>query len=189
MCDFFKDTIIRLPGCPSLTLKNTIFRQHALIGRGTCVLWAIPSEPVGCVFDVEPSQTVKWSNHSVVVVKLGWVTQSRKSEASIIDLAIKSASIQKHEWVKNHLPEVLYSHQYPLQDGPHDRLIRHLDAKGPKFDKRELRLIVQTELFPITQLTNAKEVKKVFREILECTLISIDPFFSTDKGFRPQMAV
>ncbi|KAF8512014.1 hypothetical protein BU17DRAFT_96662 [Hysterangium stoloniferum] len=159
LIDFFAGQILEIPGFKiKFKLQETIFRQHALIGRGTCVLRAVPSKPL-------PGQNNLV--HKVVIVKLGWLSVSRAPEAKIIDSAIRAASTSAHQWVKKHLPEVLHSHVYPPdKDGPHVKLIEHLN--DPKYDKRELRLIVQGELFPITRLTKAEDVKRVFLDILEC---------------------
>jgi hypothetical protein len=167
--DFFSGQILKIPGFMDLTLQQTIFRQHALIGRGTCVLRALPSKLL---------RGENHSVHKVVIVKLGWLSISREPEYKIIRRAIQAASTPGHQWVKKHLPEVLYSHVYPPdQDGPHVRLIEYLNDS--KYDKRELRLIVQGELFPVTQLTKATVVKKVFLDILKCAFHSVESFGSS----------
>jgi hypothetical protein len=154
VANYFNGEVLKFPNLSTLTLRDTIFRQHGLIGRGTCVIRA------------EPSELSSWEGHSTVIVKLGWLSISRNAENIYISKAIEAASNSR--WV-NHLPKVLYSHSYPPDmDGPHVRLIEYLN--DPIYDKRELRLMVQTELFPITCLTEARDVKKVFLDILECEL-------------------
>jgi hypothetical protein len=87
--------------------------------------------------------------------------------------AAKSVSKGQVEWVKKHLPEVLYCHEYPTAESEsHVRLITYLN--DPKYDKQELRVIIQRELFPITSLTKVEQVKKVFKDILECGCHSVE---------------
>jgi hypothetical protein len=68
----------------------------------------------------------------------------------------------RYQWVKKHLPYIL--HHETLGD-PDAKLIILND---PKYEEKELRLLVQTELFPITQLTDAATVKRVFGHIVRC---------------------
>jgi hypothetical protein len=148
---------LQIPDHGTVTLQATIFRQHALIGRGTSV------------FRVD----VSWIS-SVAVLKVSWPSQKRRPESVYIARAHRIASLDSdHEWVRKHLPIILYFGSFPPDEkDAHYRIVIFLNSKEPdKYELRELRVLLQTELFPITELKDAREVKKVFHEILKCQLV------------------
>ena len=149
-------TKLRLKNNCVLTLKNTLHHQHGLIGRGTCVVQAI------CKPALErPSGA--WEDN--LIVKFSWPSASRTPEPTIINNARDFArKDDTHNWVLNHLPEVLYT-----EDIDFNLLSPELiDILGDKYEKRVLRVIVQEELFPITDCYTAPELAQAFREIFHC---------------------
>ncbi|KAF8522483.1 hypothetical protein BU17DRAFT_87118 [Hysterangium stoloniferum] len=145
---------IQLADRGTVTLQATIFRQHALIGRGTSV------------FRVD----VSWMS-SVAVLKVSWPSQKRTPESVYINHAHRIASSDsEHKWVRKHLPIILYFGSFPPDEkDAHYRMVIFLNSKEPnKYELRELRVLLQTELFPITELKDARQVKDVFHQILKC---------------------
>lgn len=139
-----------------LRLGNTIFRQHGLIGHGTCVVRATYVN--GGVGHLDQA----WSGG--LIVKLSWPAKSRIPEPDIIKMARERAATDEDRWVLNHLPNVLHTE---------DRYINQLsqaliDRLGDMYEWRVLRVMVQEELFPITEQKTAPALAHSFHELLKC---------------------
>jgi len=72
-------------------------------------------------------------------------------------------------WVLNHLPEVLYTEDQDF----HMLSPELIGILGDKYETRVLRIIVQEELFPITDCHTAPELAQAFREIFQCEYIAM----------------
>jgi hypothetical protein len=135
----------------NVQLADIVFQSHGLIGRGTCVVRAHP------VADAS----------TTVILKFSWPAKSRTSEAVILKTVIEFATQNTETWAHNHLPKVLdYEEIEPGQDSPQSFLLGLLKDL---YEERVLRIIVQDELTPITELKTAEDVAKAFHGIFKCT--------------------
>ncbi|KAJ6497924.1 hypothetical protein DFH09DRAFT_1204450 [Mycena vulgaris] len=140
-----------------LTMGETIFQSHGIIGRGTCVSRA-KMEVKGEVTDV----IVKWS----------WPATSRTPEADFVKIATKLATASGDSWVLNHLPKILHAEQKEFdEDSPQRRLSKHF---GEEYELRVLCTVVQEGLRPITELTTAAELSQAFRGIFKSGIMHRD---------------
>ena len=97
-------------------------------------------------------------------MKLSWPVKSRASEIDLIAKARNAADHDEHRWVLKHLPNVLHAEDQPIETLC-PALIEHL---GEANEERVLRIIVQAELYSITEQTNAVDLVQSFREIFKC---------------------
>jgi RAB protein geranylgeranyltransferase component A len=97
-------------------------------------------------------------------VKLSWPAKSRISENSIIEKAQNATEHDEHRWVLKHLPKVLHA-----EDRHVNLLSRALiDRMGNQYEERVLRIMVQEELYPITERTAAADLAQSFRKTFKC---------------------
>jgi hypothetical protein len=155
--DIFDGLKLTLNDGTGLLLGSTIYQQHGIIGRGTCVVRAQYIGGSGARCDDDG-----WVGS--LVVKLSWPAISRISENDLIARARGAANHDEHRWVLKHLPKVLHAE---------DRHISSLsqalvDRMGDRYEQRVLRIIVQEELYPITEQTTAAGLAQSFREIFKC---------------------
>ena len=142
-----------------LLLGSTIFHQHGIIGRGTCVVRARRVEKG----KDNGADDDAWNRP--LIVKLSWPAKSRISENDIIEQARNAADHDEHRWVLKHLPKVLHA-----EDRHFNPLSRALiDRMGDEYEERDLRIMIQEELSPITRRTVAVDLAQSFREIFKCT--------------------
>ncbi|KAK0211857.1 hypothetical protein IW262DRAFT_1485875 [Armillaria fumosa] len=130
-----------------LALGDIIHHQSSFIGRDTCVVLAC-------------------SIH-------------RDSEKKLIDAAKtkadEMASEGKRHWVLDHLPEILHSQEFRSnnKETSQRRLVEllnkveYVDSK-PFIYEEHLRITVSERLFPITDLTDIKDIAQVFFDIFRC---------------------
>jgi hypothetical protein len=181
----FEGLSLKLGNGRKLLLKHTMFHQHGLIGRGTCVVRAI-CLPAGGGDNAEEGNNARandlWRGN--LVVKFSWPSATRLSEPDIINAARVRAIQHGDAWVLNHLPEVLYSEDidWSLLS---PELIKQL---GDKYEKRVLRIMVLEELSPITDRTTAAELAQSFREIFRCKLSSNTFYIVLTSRHRLSMA-
>ncbi|KAF8271773.1 hypothetical protein EI94DRAFT_1719985 [Lactarius quietus] len=155
--DIFDGLKLTLSDGTSLLLGSTIYYQHGIIGRGTCVIRAKYIAGSGTRSDDN-----SWVGS--LVVKLGWPAKSRISENDLIAKARNAANHDEHRWVLKHLPKVLHA-----EDRHITSLSRALiDRMGDRYKEHVLRIIVQDELYPITERTTAVDLAQSFREIFKC---------------------
>jgi hypothetical protein len=154
--DIFDGLELNLRNGTRLRLGGTVFHQHGLIGRGTCVVQATCIEKENGVFGKA------WNGQ--LIVKLSWPAKSRMSEQVIIEQARLKADNDKHRWVLKHLPNVLHA------EDVHVNLLSQalIDRLGDAYEERILRIIVQEELFPFTERMTAPDLAESFREIFKC---------------------
>ncbi|KAK7446058.1 hypothetical protein VKT23_014681 [Stygiomarasmius scandens] len=148
-CNAFYDCKLTLGNGAVLNLKETLYRSHSVIGRGTTVIKAE-------------------HNDSDVAVKISFLSASRDAEDELIQQAHQQAK-DEHAWAKNHLPAIICSETRPLVDMPQLRLAEFLKRFSdiPQYDTRVLRITVQEILQPITDLTDAKEIAQVLLDTLQ----------------------
>ena len=169
-CDsVFEGLSLKLGNSRKLLLKDTLFHQHRIIGRGTCVVRAIclPAEGGDNAEEGDDARANDlWQG--ILVEKLSWPSATRLSEPETINATRECAIQHGDAWVLNHLPEVLYS-----EDIDWSLLSPELiEQLGDKYEKRVLRIMVLEELSPITNRTTAPELAQSFRKILRCKLSS-----------------
>ncbi|KAJ7845781.1 hypothetical protein B0H13DRAFT_2209083 [Mycena leptocephala] len=134
-----------------LTMGETIFQSHGIIGRGTCVSRAKME-----VDGEEKDVVVKWS----------WPAKTRTPEADLVKVATDLAIASGDNWVLKHLPMILHAEQREFDaDSPQLRLSQHF---GIDYELRVLSLVVQEGLRPITELTTAAELSEAFHGIFKC---------------------
>jgi len=155
--DLFDGLELTLSDGTRLVLGSTIFHQHGIIGRGTCVVRARRVEKGKYSGDDDA-----WDGP--LIVKLSWPAKSRISENSIIEKARNAADYDEHRWVLKHLPKVLHA-----DDRHVNSLSRALiDRMGDQYKERVLRIMIQKELPPITEQTATVDLAQSFREIFKC---------------------
>ncbi|PBK89669.1 hypothetical protein ARMGADRAFT_1167431 [Armillaria gallica] len=147
-----------------LILGDTVHRQGGLIGRSTCVVTGTSSE-------------WPWMK---LVVKISWPSIYRDSEKKLVDTAKanadEAAGQDKRHWVLDHLPEILHSQDFRFsdKDSPQSRLMEQLikdeyvNGKVFIYEEHLLRITISERLFPITDLTNVKDIAQVFFDIFRC---------------------
>ncbi|KAK0488049.1 hypothetical protein EDD18DRAFT_1466506 [Armillaria luteobubalina] len=169
--DFFKGLKVALQKTDKtnivLTLGDIIHRQGRLIGRNTCVV-------VG--------ESQEWPRKQLVV-KISYPSIYRDSGQNLVDAAKakarEMASEGKESRLLDHLPEILHSQDFPSNDNdlPQRRLMdlltgaTYADRMTDIYDlykERFPRITVSKCLFPITNLTNVKDIAQVFFDILQC---------------------
>jgi hypothetical protein len=152
--DIFDGLELTLSDGTCLVLGSTIYQQHGIIGRGTCVVRARRVEKG------KDSGTYDDAWDGPLIVKLSWPAKSRTSENDIIEKARDAANHDEHRWVLKHLPKVLLAE---------DRHINSLsqvliDRIGDQYEERVLRIMLQEEL----SLIAAVNLAQSFREIFMC---------------------
>ena len=154
--DIFDGLELNLCNGSRLRLGGTVFHQHSLIGRGTCVVRAT------CIEKGNGVCGEAWNGQ--LIVKLSWPAKSRMSEQLIIEQARSKADNDEHRWVLKHLPKVLHG------EDVHVNLLSQdlIDRLGDTYEERILRIIVQEELFPFTERMTAPDLAESFRQIFKC---------------------
>lgn len=146
----------------TLTFGKIIFRQHALIGRGTCIVKATSNHPA-------------WVGKSIIV-KITFTPDKRLPEGEILNKIMKHAKGPNDRARLNHLPEVLhYEGILPGNSSAQTRLAEYFqkehrtkNGKAYDYEMRNIQLLVMTELFPIKHLQTSAEVLAVTGHIVEC---------------------
>lgn len=142
-----------------LRLGNTLYRQHGLIGRGTCVIETHLDKK-------DERTTVKWSDKAkekgYLIVKTSWPAKTRKPEREFLQRVYDLVNANKdHSWVLKHLPTLVHAEEVGID--PTQTRFKHF--LPDKFELRELRISVQEKLTPIIVLTTYKEVWEAWRGI------------------------
>ncbi|KAK0231488.1 hypothetical protein IW262DRAFT_1427422 [Armillaria fumosa] len=148
----------------TLILGTIVYRQRGLFGRDTCVVHATCTE---------------WEG-SKLVVKISWPSASRKSEKTLLDIAIAKATEMakpgETHWVLKHLPNILHEQDFKFDDDDSvQKLIaemvnggQYVGGRDGAYEGRVLRITVLEELTPITSLRNDRDYAQVFVDILQC---------------------
>ncbi|KAK0475735.1 hypothetical protein IW261DRAFT_1595246 [Armillaria novae-zelandiae] len=147
-----------------LALGDIIHHQRSLIGRDTCVVLVCSST---------------WPDRDLVV-KISWPSIHRDSEKKLMDAAkAKADEIAgegKRHWIVDHLPSILQSQNFRSNDeDPSQRRLVELlskaeyaDGKPFIYEEHLLRIPVSERLFPMTDLTDVKDIAQVFYHIFRC---------------------
>ncbi|KAF8125516.1 hypothetical protein K438DRAFT_2002097 [Mycena galopus ATCC 62051] len=151
----YRDRVLELKGGWKLVLGDIIFRAHGVIGRGTVVVRAI-------VEDCPSSHNLQGK---AVVVKWSWVPTSRVREAKIVGDARVCAEKGNPDMLR-HLPDIYHDEDFDSLRPECQKLLR--DHFPRQYEERVLRIIVQAELKPITELQDPGQLAKAFKEIFEC---------------------
>ena len=156
----FEGSTLELPNEWKFSYHGLVFQKHAIISRGTCVLSATVND--------HPCQsngfgTVQCKEGSLVVVKLSWTPESRRAESEVLQRAYDTDDYASFH---NHLPKVVDALKI-VRPNICDRLGVLL---GDKYEKLTLRVLIQQQLFPITELHTAPDLVKAFVEIFKCQL-------------------
>ena len=150
----------------TLVLGQTIHHQHGLIGRGTCVVRAEAAKPT--IAGQDDNLVSNLANRPLIL-KISWAATTRARERELVGKAYSMAtSADEHRWVLDHLPNILHAEEIYNTDDSNQKGL--LDLLGDKYEERELRIVVQEELFPITQLTTAADLAIALRGIFNCQL-------------------
>jgi hypothetical protein len=88
--DIFDGLELTLSDGTRLVLGSTIYHQHGIIGRGTCMVRAI------CVEKMKGRGADDDGWDSPLIVKLSWPAKSKISENSIIEKACNAADHDEH---------------------------------------------------------------------------------------------
>ncbi|KAK0498092.1 hypothetical protein EDD18DRAFT_1461191 [Armillaria luteobubalina] len=148
----------------TLILGTIVYRQRGLFGRDTCVIQATCTE---------------WEGKKLVV-KISWPSASRKSEKTLLDIAIAKAKEMakpgETHWVLNHLPNILHEQDFKFDDDDSvQKLIsgmvnggQYVGGRDGAYEERLLCITVLEELSPITSLRNDGDYAQVFVDILQC---------------------
>ncbi|KAK0231483.1 hypothetical protein IW262DRAFT_1292362 [Armillaria fumosa] len=148
----------------TLILGTIVYRQRGLFGRDTCVVHATCTE---------------WEGKKLVV-KISWPSALRKSEKTLLDIAIAKANEMakpgETHWVLNHLPNILHEQDFKFDDDDSVQKIiaemvnggQYVGGRDGVYERRVLRIAVLEELSPITSLRNGKHYAQVFVDILQC---------------------
>jgi hypothetical protein len=158
----YQDRVLELKGGWKLVLGDIIFRAHGVIGRGTVVVRAT-------VEDCPSSHKLRDKG---VVVKWSWVPTSPVREAKIVGDARACAEKANPDMLR-HLPEIYLDEDFDSLSPECQKLLR--DHFPQKYEERVLRIIVQAELKPITELQDPGQLAKAFKEIFECMLLFTVP--------------
>jgi Fungal protein kinase len=171
---------LKLKDGTRLELGNTVFHQHGIIGRGTCVVRA------RCIEKGKDHGADNDALHGPLIVKLSWPAKSRMSENDLIQMARNAANNDEHRWVLKHLPNILHA------EDRHINLLSQalIDRMSVEYEDRVLRIMVQEELYPIMERTAAVDLARSFREIFKCRCSPSTYFVIVHCfGSRLQMAI
>ncbi len=136
------------------TLRQTLFHQHGIIGRGSCVVKATVSSA--------PPHPIAREG-TVCVVKLSWPPKTRASESDLIEEAHELAREEGSECISENLPTIYFTKDLQTTN-THDRLAKFFED----YERRVHRIVVMDELYPLSDLTKPAELEKVFRDIFKC---------------------
>ncbi|PFH45847.1 hypothetical protein AMATHDRAFT_8584 [Amanita thiersii Skay4041] len=76
---------------------------------------------------------------------------------------------EKFGWILNHLPEVLHHENIKRDEaGVQGCLAKYPEGRGVLYERRVLRILIMTGLFPITQLTATATLGPVIKDIFNC---------------------
>jgi len=146
-----------LPKTFKVVLGDVISRDPAAVGRSTVVVKATSD---------------RWKGTNLVV-KISWPGAGRVPETKFLEKAIEEARKTEGEWAVKHLPRVFYARDLSFSEDSTFKSVERLfkDAKFAEperdyvYERRELRIIIQEELYPLKSLTNAKDIGQVFVDI------------------------
>lgn len=152
-----------------LQLKEKLFRQHSLIGRGTCVYTA-QVKKLGTEPKLQSSEL-----DEEIVVKLTFTPNTRVSEMETLKHIVETAEGNSdYNWVLHRLPEILHDEAFIHTAKTQRRVSDLLQEKGHLYESRSFQGLVMKRLYPITDLTTAEELLPVIRDIFRCEFDFMD---------------
>lgn len=166
--DIFGGQELKLKNGLVLTLGETLFRQHTIIGRGTTTIIAKVKNPVelGNVPDLSGDEHTIWEGE--VVVKFSWPARSRTPEAVFVNDARRVAQqLEGGQKFLNHLPKILYTQDFEPSELSERLATSTYFGKGV-YEQRQLRVTVSERLYPITNITDPEALRKAIWEIIDC---------------------
>ena len=143
---------------PKIVLYKTIYRQHGLIGRGTCVIeggWKILPTTASLL---EWAQSLEQR----FVVKISSPAASRVSEKSFVDRAVKAASENESDRrFLLSLPKIFYETTFE------NKCPNLAGLFGDVYEVRVLRLNIQEPLSEIQSIVDPLELAQVYVDLVE----------------------
>lgn len=144
-----------------LKLDKVIFRHHAIIGRGTCVVSA-------------RSDYLGWKGRALVV-KISFTPDTRPAERYYLNEIRKLAVQDKNEDILDHFPEMLLFQKFPssataVQDRVHEHFkkLSELGEGGKvEYEMRNVQLLVMTRLKSVKSLDQGIDVKEVLKGVVK----------------------
>jgi len=140
----------------TLTLGEAIHHEPELAGRSTAVLHA---------------KSPEWKNDNLVI-KIGWPGSGWGVENEFLDKATSEAKrTTDDEWALKNLPRVLYAQDIVFgSDSTHEEVASlfgggHIINGEYKYEQRTLRIIIQERLYPLTELTDVKDIAQVLLDV------------------------
>ena len=164
-----RNRVLELKDSWKLVLGDIIFRAHRVIGLSTVIVQAT----------VEECPSSHKLQGKAVVVKWGWVPTSRVREAKIVGDARVCAEKGKPDMLR-HLPEIYHDEDFDSLRPECQNFLR--DHLPQEYEERVLRVIVQAELQPITELQDPGQ-SKLSKKILSNVSRSSRIFFT--RNFIP----
>lgn len=152
-----EEEFILYNGTISLQIQSEVFHQHALQGRGTQVFSAK-------VIQAPEDHALREFKDRVVALKCSWVPVGCVPEGDILEMALDCASHDPHEWIKDHLPRLLYSED--LTNPGHQ--VQFLVDNYSDYERRILRISVFEELEPLATVKEPGEVLNIIRQVFAC---------------------
>ena len=154
----------------TLTFGKLISREPSLAGRSTVVFHAV---------------TKRWSKLDLVA-KISWPGAKRVAENEFLRKATSEAK-GTHRWALNHLPRTLYFQDVVFKnDSVFENVVELFDSEdlelvngGFNYEERVLRIIIQERLYPLSTLTDAREVAQVLVDIMCSVYFHLIPSHST----------
>ncbi|TCD60147.1 hypothetical protein EIP91_010644 [Steccherinum ochraceum] len=180
---------VRLQDGTVLELQETLYLQHWIIGRGTCVVRVkVKESPVKSHWSLNLIAAASQGEEGKatargLVMKLSWPSVDRLKEDEVLKTVREKAKELGDEWVLEHLPEVLYSEDHSgvsgddglgatidntsiSSDDVQARLAEHYPRD--QYERRVLRIIIQPELKRVRELTDVKVTYTVFFDVFKC---------------------
>ncbi|KAH8814646.1 hypothetical protein DL96DRAFT_1820796 [Flagelloscypha sp. PMI_526] len=140
----------------SFTLKNDMYIQHRIIGRGTRVFKVVVST-------TPEKDTAKIGQE--YCAKISWPAKNRNSEIELVKAA-RDVANSRQEWKDflNNLPEIFIHADLDVTETQ----IRLAAFFSSDYKERIPRIIIMTLLFPIKHLERPHQLMKVFKDIFFC---------------------
>ncbi|PFH47094.1 hypothetical protein AMATHDRAFT_7078 [Amanita thiersii Skay4041] len=142
------------------TLGDIVSYQHALIGRGTCVVHIGHAAVLpGVIWNTDG-----WK----VVMKLSFSPVTRTRECDIMQGIIDSAGNNRD--ILNHFPEIIHLETIVWDDaGLQVWLTQYIDELFAfKYERRKVEILSMDELHPITELTATQALAPMIRDVFTC---------------------
>ena len=161
----------------ALTCGALISSESSLVGQLTTVLHAT---------------SPKWQDLNLVI-KICWLETGRGSESEFLQKAIREAEYSTGKWALRHLPGLLFAQDVTFDSDSTQRrvasLFNNVDFVNGEYEYkgRLLQIIIQERLYPLTALTNAKDIAQVLLDVMCSAYFSLTSYLPhphTDPAHR-----